>query len=403
VQSFPEIQSHASQLAATDDELKVSEIVDLLLGQGIAHGASDVHVEPTPSGLSVRYRIDGVLQPVCTAPKEIDANIVARIKVMSDLLTYRTDVPQEGRIDGARHGQDIDLRVSTFPTIHGEKAVVRIFDPAKREFAIHDLGFPDEALDMLVAHANRPQGVILLTGPSGSGKTTTIYAALRMLVASGAGTRNIVTVEDPVEYGIEGVTQTQINLPADLTFARALRSLLRQDPEVIMVGEIRDGETAGIAIEAGLTGHMVISTVHSGTACGVFGRLLDMGIEPFLITSSITLVAAQRLVRRLCDTCKAQTNEEEAYAGLHEHFDGAVWTPVGCDECVGTGYQGRPLLAEILTVEERIRGMILEKTDVKALEDAAIQTGMVPLLEHGISLVRAGETSTAELRRVLVV
>ena len=403
MQSFPEIQSRVSELAATDGELKVSEIVDLLLRQGIAHGASDVHVEPTPSGLGVRYRIDGVLQPVCTAPKEIDANVVARIKVMSDLLTYRTDIPQEGRIDGARHGQDIDLRVSTFPTIHGEKAVVRIFDPAKRAFAISDLGFPEDALDRLVAHATRPQGVILLTGPSGSGKTTTIYAVLRMLVESGGGTRNIVTVEDPVEYGIEGVTQTQINLPADLTFARALRSLLRQDPEVIMIGEIRDAETAGIAIEAGLTGHLVISTVHSGTACGVFGRLLDMGIEPFLITSSVTLVAAQRLVRRLCDACKTQTDEDDAYAGLREHFGTPVWTPTGCDECVGTGYQGRTLLAETLTVEERIRGMILEKADVNALENAAVEIGMTPLLEHGVSLVRAGETSPAELRRVLVV
>ena len=403
MRSFPEIQSRVAELAAADSELKISEIVDLLISEGIAHTASDVHVEPTPGDLAVRYRIDGVLQPVCTVPKGIAANVVARIKVISDLLTYRTDVPQEGRIDRARRGREIDLRVSTFPTIHGEKAVVRIFDPAKRAFAIDQLGFPEEALGQLVTYSTRPQGVILLTGPSGSGKTTTIYAVLRTLSESGSGSRNIVTVEDPVEYAIEGVTQTQINLPADLTFARALRSLLRQDPEVIVIGEIRDAETAKIAIEAGLTGHLVISTIHCGAACGVFGRLLEMGVEPFLITSSLTLVAAQRLVRRLCDACKAETEEDDAFAGLNDRFDCPVWTPVGCEQCVGTGYRGRTLLAEALLLTASIKRLVLEKADVTAVEEAAAQAGMTPLFEHGLSLARAGVTSPSELRRVLVV
>ena len=403
MRTFDDIQDRIDKLNESESELKVSEIVEALLSEGIAHSASDVHLEPTAEGLLVRFRIDGVLQPVCRVSEALGPNVVARVKVMSDLLTYRTDVPQEGRIDGRRHGQHIDLRVATFPTIHGEKAVVRIFDPHQREFAIDHLGFPQEARDRLVAHMGRPQGVILLTGPSGSGKTTTIYAALRMLVESGAGTRNIVTVEDPVEYAIDGVTQTQINLPADLTFARALRSLLRQDPEVIMIGEIRDAETASIAIEAGLTGHLVISTIHSGTACGVFGRLLDMRVEPFLITSSVTLVVAQRLVRRLCDACKAQTTDESECGGLRERVRGPVCQAVGCEQCFGTGYSGRTLLAEQLTVTDSVKRLILDKTDIAAIEAAAVQAGMAPLLEHGIRLATDGTTSLAELRRVLVV
>ena len=398
-----EIQERVTALAAQDNDLKVGELVDLLLKHAIAIEASDVHLEPTPAGLHVRCRIDGVLQPVCTVPAGLAANVVARLKVMSDLLTYRTDVPQEGRIDGARHSHPIDLRVSTFPTIHGEKAVVRVFDPAKQAFGMERLGLPDAAREHIVAHATRPQGVILLTGPAGSGKTTTIYALLRMIVEAGGGTRHVVTVEDPVEYAVDGVTQTQINVPAGLTFARALRSLMRQDPEVIMVGEIRDVETAGIAIEAGLTGHLVISTIHSGTACGVFGRLLDMGVEPFLITSSVTLVAAQRLVRRLCDACKAEAMSEDDFAGLADRFDGPVWVPQGCSHCLGTGYHGRTLLVEVLAVSDCVRRLVLDKADVGALQHAAVAGGMTPLLTHGVALARDGITSPFELRRVLVI
>jgi len=415
-----------------EDGARTSDLVRLVITRGIAHGASDIHLEPMPDALAVKLRIDGVLQEVARIRGAVRANVIARVKVLADLLTYRTDIPQEGRIEGhtfdpappkPREGRDepnfrpdghsrreteatrsgVDLRVSTFPTIHGEKAVIRIFDPAKRTFQMDDLGFPREVRAELERFLVRPQGVILLTGPAGSGKTTTIYASLHLLSERAGGTRNIVSIEDPVEYAVPGVTQTQINLPAGLTFSRSLRSLLRQDPEVIMVGEIRDAETAKIAIEAGLTGHLVMSTVHTGSACGVFGRLLDMGVEPFLVSSAVTAVLAQRLVRMVCPKCRQPVTQDPGFQGLKERCGARAFQGTGCDSCLNTGYSGRTVLAEFLAVNEEMRQAILRKSDHAALENIAASAGMKPLLEQGIELVRQGATSPAELRRVMVV
>jgi len=368
-------------------ESSVPDLVSLLIRQAVDARASDIHLEPTEGHVAVRLRIDGVLQQVATLDAGLRPNLVARVKVMSNLVTYRTDVPQEGRIEGGVHGAPVDLRVSTFPTIHGEKVVIRIFDPRKRTFEIAELGMSDAVRQTFERHISRPQGLILLTGPSGSGKTTTIYSALRVIADRGQFRKNIVTIEDPVEHAIPGVTQTQINSAVGLTFARCLRSLLRQDPEVIMVGEIRDSETAKIAVEAGLTGHLVLSTIHSGTACGVFHRLLEMDVEPYLVTSSVALVLAQRLVRVLCPKCRVP-----AEAGFQ---------PRGCPECLHTGYQGRTLLAELLTPSDDIKTAILTRADASSLLSLARKSGMRTLSEEGVELVKRGVTSQDELRRVL--
>jgi type II secretory ATPase GspE/PulE/Tfp pilus assembly ATPase PilB-like protein len=373
-------------------EASVPDLVNLLIRQAVSVRASDIHLEPTDSEVVVRFRIDGVLQRVASLGPGLRSNLVARVKVMSNLLTYRTDIPQEGRIDASVHGGPVDLRVSTFPTIHGEKVVIRIFDPRKRTFETAELGMREEVRQTFERHISRPQGLILLTGPSGSGKTTTIYSALRAIAERGAFRKNIVTIEDPVEHAIPGVTQTQINLAAGLTFARSLRSLLRQDPEVIMVGEIRDAETAKIAVEAGLTGHLVLSTIHSGTACGVFHRLLEMDVEPFLIASSVGLVLAQRLVRVLCPKCKAPATDE---AGV------AIFKPMRCPDCLQTGYGGRTLLAELLEPNEDIKQAVMKRSLPASMQSIAQKAGMKTLNEEGLDLVRRGVTSAEELKRVL--
>ena len=275
----------------------IVELVDLMIGEGLRRGASDIHIEPAQGRVDLRYRLDGVLHPATRVPTGLGQNVVARVKVLADLLTYKTDVPQEGRIDRDKVDAPADLRVSTFPTVRGEKVVIRLFDPETQDVDLDALGYPEEILDEIKRQLRMPKGVILLTGPAGSGKTTTIYAGLRFILEQTGGAKNVVTVEDPVERMLDGVTQTQVHPATGLTFARCLRSLMRQDPEVIVIGEIRDKETAGIAIEAGLTGHLVISTIHSGTAAGVFTRLLEMDVAPHLLTSAVSFVVAQRLVR----------------------------------------------------------------------------------------------------------
>ena len=398
-----QFQTQLNEIEALGREDVVPCLVALVLKAGIENGASDIHLEPGPSRLGVRFRVDGVLQHMAEIGVQLSRNVIARVKVLANLLTYRTDLPQEGRIDGAEYGGQVDLRVSTFPTVHGEKAVIRIFDPSKRTFDIDALGMAPDVRGMIEQRLRRPQGVLLLTGPSGSGKTTTIYACLRFLVSQSGGTRNIVTVEDPVEYVIEGVTQTQANSAVGLTFARAMRSLLRQDPEVIMIGEIRDPETARIAIEAGLTGHLVISTIHSGDACGVFNRLLDMGVEGFLITSSVNLVLAQRLVRVLCKACKRPAAGVQGEPTVPGVLSDRVYGPIGCTECLHTGYRGRTLLAEVLTMSPSLKEAILKKADEKELFDAAVASGMKPFLEAAAEKINQGITTPAEVRRVMVV
>ena len=318
------------------------EVVELILAEARAAGASDVHLQPTAEGLSMRWRIDGVLHEAGLVPREVAPNVVARLKVLAELLTYRTDVPQEGRIRG--EAGDLEMRLSTFPTIHGEKAVVRLFAASGGLTRLDDLGLPPEILEALRRLLGETSGAILFSGPAGSGKTTTIYACLRELVAATEGRRSLATLEDPVEVAVAGVAQSQVNPPAGFDLETGLRSLLRQDPEVIAVGEIRDRATAEVAFQASLTGHLVLTTFHAGSAAGAVGRLSDMGIEPYLLRSGILAIVSQRLVRKLCD-CAREVDDPSARLGLPVR---RARLPVGCDACGGTGYRGRLVLAEML-------------------------------------------------------
>jgi type II secretory ATPase GspE/PulE/Tfp pilus assembly ATPase PilB-like protein len=373
-----ELQTQLDALAPTGPE-RASRLVDLILHDAVRRAASDVHLEPTHSAVEVRYRLDGVLHRVALLDRDLAPNLVARLKVLAELLTYRIDVPQEGSIREAAGGYGVEMRVSTFPTIHGEKVVVRLFDASGRLLDLEELGLAPELLGALTNLLRERTGAVLLTGPSGSGKTTTIYACLRHLVR--AGGRHVVTIEDPVEQVLEGVSQSQARPGTEFDFARGLRSLVRQDPEVILIGEVRDAETAGIAVEAALTGHLVFSTVHAGSACGVIGRLLDMGVEPYLLTSGLRAVLNQRLVRRRCPDCPA----------------GAA----GCGRCAATGYRGRLLLAELLTLDAPLRQAILARSDTATLEAVANRPRRQTLWQAAERAVAAGLTTLPEIERVL--
>ena len=366
--------------------LDVVALVDDLLAQAIQAEASDVHFEPTADSLVVKFRLDGVLNPVEGLPATLADNVVARLKVLGGLLTYRNDIPQEGRLEvsGAAAEKVSDVRLAIFPTIHGQRAVVRLFYRRQDLLTLEQLGFAPQIEGALKAIAAQNQGVLLLTGPAGSGKSTTLAAILRHIIRTLPG-KSIVSLEDPVEIRIDGVTQVPITPHGQMTFPTALRSLLRQDPQVLMIGEIRDAETARIAIEAGLTGHMLMSTMHSGTPAGALLRLLEMGIEPYQVTSSIAAVVNQRLVRRLCEQCKRQT------AGGYE--------PVGCDVCLGTGFKGRVLIAEMVQLDSDLRKAILAKADLEELDTLLRTKGHATILEDGRRLAETGVTAKAELDR----
>jgi len=366
--------------------LDVVALVDDLLDQAIQAEASDVHFEPTADSLVVKFRLDGVLNPVEGLPATLTDNVVARLKVLGGLLTYRNDIPQEGRLEisGAPAEKVSDVRLAIFPTIHGQRAVVRLFYRRKDLLTLEQLGFAPQTEGALKAVAVQNQGVLLLTGPAGSGKSTTLAAILRHIIRTLPG-KSIVSLEDPVEIRIDGVTQVPITPHGQMTFPTALRSLLRQDPQVLMIGEIRDAETARIAIEAGLTGHMLMSTMHSGTPAGALLRLLEMGIEPYQVTSSIAAVVNQRLVRRLCEQCKRQA------AGGYES--------VGCGACLGTGFKGRVLIAEMVQLDSDLRKAILAKADLEELDTLLQTKGHATILDDGRRLVEAGITTQAELNR----
>jgi type II secretory ATPase GspE/PulE/Tfp pilus assembly ATPase PilB-like protein len=362
----------------------VVEIVDDLLAKAVVAGASDVHFEPTGADLKVKYRLDGVLNPVESLPAVVADNVVARLKVMGGLLTYRNDIPQEGRLEltGAPAEKVTDIRLAVFPTIYGQRAVVRLFYRREDLMDLAYLGLAPQIESQLKVIAAQSQGVLLVTGPAGSGKSTTLAAVLRYIARTLPG-KSIVTLEDPVEIRIEGVTQAPITPHGQMTFPIALRSLLRQDPQVLMIGEIRDAETARIAIEAGLTGHLLMSTLHSGTPAGALLRLLEMGIEPYQVTSSVSAVVSQRLIRRLCDKCKKAQEDR--------------FVPVGCPACLGTGFHGRVLIAEMVHLDSGLRKALLGKADLDELQTLLTTRGHTGLMAHGRRLVEAGITTQDEL------
>jgi type II secretory ATPase GspE/PulE/Tfp pilus assembly ATPase PilB-like protein len=377
------------------DTAYASQFVELLLDAARQARVSDVHLQPTAEGLDVRWRLDGVLQSLGTYPRGEAADIVSRLKVLAELLTYRTDVPQEGRIRERRG--EVEIRVSTFPTLYGERAVIRFFAAAGNLQLPEDLGLPDEMVQSLERLLTETSGALLICGPAGSGKTTTAYACLRALVRRYGGGKSLVSLEDPIEVPVDGVAQSQVNPSAGFGLATGLRSLMRQDPEVVLVGEIRDPETAEVVFQAALTGHLVVTTFHAGSATGAISRLSDMGIEPYLLRSGILGIICQRLVRRLCE-CATDATESEAKLGLPVH---RARRTVGCPQCLQSGYQGRTMLAELLRAQPTELGRaILSRSDAHQLQQLAEQSGMVPIFQRACQAVDQGLTDPVEVRRV---
>lgn len=381
-------------------EAPVIRLVHDLVTRAVEAQASDIHVEPREDSLRVRYRIDGVLATVETLPLSMRAAVTSRIKIMAHLNIAERRLPQDGRIKSTVRGKEIDLRVSTMPTMLGESVVLRILDRSSVQLDFAALGFAGPAHQAFTRLLEQPNGIILVTGPTGSGKTTTLYTALNTLNSTQS---KLFTVEDPIEYQLTGVNQIQVQPRIGLTFAHALRSILRQDPDIIMVGEIRDLETAQMAVQASLTGHLVLSTVHTNSAAGTVTRLLDMGVENFLLASTLTGVLAQRLVRRLCSHCAAPA---EASPALLQSLGGRprdlsrTRKKVGCRVCRNTGYQGRTTISELLLMTDAVRQRILETGTEGAIEAAAVEGGMVGMFENGVEKVLRGETTIEEVLRV---
>ncbi len=393
------------KLRTLTEEAPVVRLVNLIIGQSIGDGSSDIHIEPHRRSVQVRYRIDGLLHDVMTPPKALQAAIVSRIKIMANLDIAERRLPQDGRIHVAIENKEYDLRVSTLPTIFGEKVVMRILDQSSTRLGLHKLGFTPAMLEVWEAMASKPYGMILVSGPTGSGKTTTLYSTLHKINTTD---KNIMTVEDPVEYQLPRVNQVQVNPKAGLTFANGLRSFLRQDPDIIMVGEIRDKETAEIAIQASLTGHLVLSTIHTNDAPSATTRLVDMGVEPFLISSSVIGVLAQRLARTICAHCKeAYTPPVEALHRLglkpEQGEEIVFYRGKGCDRCKGSGYKGRLGIFELMPLSEPIRDLVLKGGSAAQVRDQAVAEGMKTMADDGILKVLEGVTTIDELLRVVFV
>ncbi len=389
------------ELRDADDEAPIIKLVHALIAEAIELGASDIHFSPEGDGLQIYYRVDGVLATASVVPKAMTRGVVSRIKIMSNLDISERRVPQDGRLSLTVQGRPVDVRVVTLPLVSGESVVMRILDHGGGVIELDGLGLRDGEIGRLRHAIAQPYGAILVTGPTGSGKTTTLYGALTEL---NQGDRSILTIEDPVEYRIDGIKQLQVNPKAGMHFASGLRSMMRADPDVIMVGEIRDRETAQIAVEAALTGHLVLSTLHTRDAPTALVRLDDMGIEPFLVASAIDCVIAQRLARTLCTNCKEETlldGETLRAAGYADITDDIpAFSAVGCTRCGNTGYRGRTGIYEVMTVNEEIRSLVMREGAADAILAAAIAGGMRPLKDDGLAKVRAGATSLAEVARV---
>ncbi len=386
-------------LLDADDEAPIIRLVNSLLSQAVKDRASDIHVEAFEREVVVRFRIDGLLYDVIRPPRRFHPTIVARVKVLSELDIAEKRLPQDGRFRFRAAGRDIDVRVSTVPTQFGERLVLRLLDRSGALLRLEDLGLAGEHLDEVEGLLGRAHGIVLVTGPTGSGKTTTLYAALSRLNST---SRNIITIEDPIEVQLHGVGQIQVNPKIELTFASGLRSILRQDPDVVMVGEIRDGETAEIAIQSALTGHLVFSTLHTNDSFGAITRLVDMGIEPFLLSSALLGVVAQRLVRRVCPQCRVAAKAQAREAAQLGFIEG---TPIfhagpGCAACRQTGYRGRTGIHEILMIDDAVRALIMARADAPSIRRLAAERGMRLLRHDGATKITSGETTVEEVLRV---
>jgi general secretion pathway protein E len=391
---------HLKDLAS---EAPVIRLVNLMIARAVESRASDIHIEPFENRLKVRYRVDGVLREVESPPSRLSAAVISRIKIMAKLNIAERRLPQDGRIQLRAQGKEIDLRVSTVPTLWGESVVMRILDKASVVLDFATLGFSPHTLKRFVDILTMPHGIIVVTGPTGSGKTTTLYTALQTL---NTPERKILTVEDPVEYQLEGINQIQVKPQINLTFANALRSIVRQDPDVIMIGEMRDLETAAIAVQSALTGHLVLSTLHTNDAAGGVTRLLDMGVDDYLLTSTINGILAQRLVRLLCLHCRLpyqalpELIEEMRLRRFSASGDILLYKAVGCEQCGGTGYRGRAAIMEFLTMTDPLRRLVLKHADATVLQAEAQQQGMETLYEDGLRKAVAGITTIEEVLRV---
>jgi type IV pilus assembly protein PilB len=385
---------------ASGEDASVIQLVHRIITEAVERGVSDIHFEPQDGDMRVRYRIDGVLRDAAIIPEASVPAVASRVKILADLDIAERRVPQDGRISMEIEGKHIDLRVATLPAAFGENIVMRILDSSKALIAMETLGMLPQALERFTKAIQQAHGAVLVTGPTGSGKSTSLYAALNVLNTI---EKNIITIEDPVEYQLEGITQVQTNPRAGLTFSSGLRSMMRADPDIIMVGEIRDRETAQIGIEAALTGHLVLSTLHTNDAPGAISRLIEMGIEPFLVGSAVDCVVAQRLARLLCEECKRRTMisaDVMRANGFNVGLDLEAYEPVGCARCGGSGYKGRIGLYEVMWVSETIRGMAVAREPSENIAHAAVHEGMMRLREDGLEKVRRGLTSIAEIARV---
>jgi len=390
VESAVDLSRLLQDLPAVEDLLEAANdapiirMLNALLTQAAKDGASDIHIEPYERSSSVRFRVDGTLREVVQPNRALHAALISRLKIMAELDIAEKRLPQDGRISLRIGGRAIDVRVSTLPSAHGERAVLRLLDKSESKFTLEGLGMDGKVLSAFDHLVHQPHGIVLVTGPTGSGKTTTLYASLSRIDTS---TTNVLTVEDPIEYELPGIGQTQVNPKIDLTFGKALRAILRQDPDVIMIGEIRDFETAQIAIQASLTGHLVLATLHTNDAPSAITRLIDMGVEPYLLSSSLLGAQAQRLVRKLCGECKRRDGSGR-------------WQPVGCSACGNTGYKGRTGVYELMVMDDALRALVHNRAAESELLAAARANGFVPMREDGDRLVAEGVTSAAEVLRV---